>query len=96
MEALAPIFSAATQGTVPGSLLFSLYMNEILSDSESEMRPFTDDCVCYHEIKDGEDINDLRLNTRISNVCTKANRTLGFLRRNMFLSPGGTCKRSSL
>ena len=31
--------------------------------------------------------NDLRWNTHISNVCTKANRTLGFLRRNLYASP---------
>ena len=28
--------------------------------------------------------NDLRWNTHISNICTKANRTLGFLRRTLF------------
>ena len=28
-------------------------------------------------------INDLRWNTHVSNICTKANRTLGFLRRNL-------------
>ena len=28
--------------------------------------------------------NDLKWNTHISNVCTKANRTLGFLRRNVY------------
>ena len=39
--------------------------------------------------------NDLRWNTQVINVCTKANRTLGFLRRNLtFLPPGG--RRSSL
>ena len=38
--------------------------------------------------------NDLRWNIHVSNVCTKANRTLGFLRRNIFLSPG--VKRDSL
>ena len=31
--------------------------------------------------------NDLRWNTHISNVCTKANRTLGFLRRNLYACP---------
>ena len=31
--------------------------------------------------------NDLKWNTHISNVCTKANRTLGFLRRNMYSCP---------
>ena len=28
--------------------------------------------------------SDLRCNTHVSNVCTKANRTLGFLRRNLY------------
>ena len=31
--------------------------------------------------------NDLRWNTHISNICTKANRTLGFLRRTIFSCP---------
>ena len=31
--------------------------------------------------------NDLRGNTHVSNVCTKANRTLGFLRRNLHSCP---------
>ena len=32
-------------------------------------------------------INDLRWNTHVSNICTRANRTLGFLRRNLYASP---------
>ena len=31
--------------------------------------------------------NDLEWNTHISNVCTKANRTLVFLRRNLYSCP---------
>ena len=31
--------------------------------------------------------NDLRWNTHVSNVCTKANKTLGFLRRNLHSCP---------
>ena len=31
--------------------------------------------------------DDLRWNTHVSNVCTKANRTLGFLRRNLYACP---------
>ena len=31
--------------------------------------------------------NDLKWNTHISNVCTKANRTLGFWRRNLYSCP---------
>ena len=142
-------------GCPPGhrswSLLFSLYINDISSDIESEIRLFADDCVCYRKIKDEEDTvvlqrdidrlgswarkwdmrlepakcnmmqltrkgikqihasytlegddienvqsikylgvtitSDLRWNTHVSNVCTKANRTLGFLRRNLYPCP---------
>ena len=31
--------------------------------------------------------SDLRWNTHVSNVCIKANRTLGFLRRNLYACP---------
>ena len=34
-----------------------------------------------------EGTNDLKWNTHVSNVCTKANRTLGFLRRNFYSCP---------
>ena len=128
-------------------MLFSLYINDISSDIESERRLFADDCVCYREIKDEEDTihvklqrdidrlgswarkwgmrfqsvkcnlmqltrkqikkihasylenvesikylgvritSDLGWNTHVSNVCTKANRTLGFLRRNLYSCP---------
>ena len=33
--------------------------------------------------------SDLKWNTHVSNVCTKANRTLGFLRRNLHSCPQG-------
>ena len=36
-------------------LLFSLHINDITADTESEIRLFADDCVCYREIKDKED-----------------------------------------
>ena len=31
--------------------------------------------------------NDLRWNTNVSNICTNTNRTLGFLRRNLYACP---------
>ena len=31
--------------------------------------------------------NDLRCNTHVSYICTKANPTLGFLRRNLYVCP---------
>ena len=36
-------------------LLFSLCINDISADIESEIRIFADDCVCYCEIKEIED-----------------------------------------
>ena len=145
------LLSGVPRGTVLGPLLFSLYINDISSDIESEIRLFADDCVCYREIKDEKDTmklqrdidrlgswarkwgmrfqpgkcnmmqltrkrikkihasytlegtnlenvesikylgvtisSDLRWNTHVSNVCTKANRTLGFLRRKLYSCP---------
>ena len=136
---------------VLGPLLFSLYINDITTDNESETRLFADDCVCYREIKGTEDTvklqedidhlgcwarkwgmrfqpvkckimqitrkrikkinasynlegtildnvenikylgvtitNDLKWNTHASNICTKAHRTLGYLRRNLSACP---------
>ena len=40
---------------VLGPLLFSLYINDISADTESEIRLFADDCVCYPEIKNEMD-----------------------------------------
>ena len=56
----APVLSGVPQGTVLGPLLFSLYINDISSDIESEIRLFADDCVCYLEIKDEEDTMKLQ------------------------------------
>ena len=51
----APVVSGVPQGTVLGPLLFSLHINDISADIESEIRLFADDCVCYREIKREED-----------------------------------------
>ena len=51
----APVVSGVPQDTVLGPLLFSLYINDISADIESEIRLFADDCVCYREIKNEED-----------------------------------------
>ena len=56
----APVLSGVPQGTVLGPLLFSLYINDISSDNESEIRLFADDCVCYREMKDEEDTMKLQ------------------------------------
>ena len=40
-----PVLSGVPQGTVLGPLLFSLYINNISTDIDSEIRLFADDCV---------------------------------------------------
>ena len=145
----APVVSGVPQGTVLGPL-FSLHINEIMSDIETEIRLFADICVCFRENKDMEDTlklqkdidrlgirarkwgmrfqpvkcnmmqltkkhnkiqasytlentvlenvestkylgvtitSDLKWNSHIRNVCSKTNRTLGFMRRNLFSCP---------
>ena len=47
--------SGVQQGTVLSPLLFILHINDIMSDIESEIRLFANDCVRYREIKDMED-----------------------------------------
>ena len=51
----APVGSGVPLGTVLGPLLFSLHINDITADIESEIRLFADDCVCYREVKDKDD-----------------------------------------
>ena len=81
----APVLSGVPRGTVLGPLLFSLYINEISTDTDSEIRLFADDCVCYREIKDTEDTLKLqkdvdqlgcwarKLDMRFQPVCVKCN-----------------------
>ena len=47
----APVSSGVPQGTVLGPLLFSLNINGISTDIDSEISLFADDCVCSREIK---------------------------------------------
>ena len=42
------------------------------------------ECIKYHGVTI---TNDLRWNAHVSNICTKANRTVGFLRRNLYACP---------
>ena len=51
---LSPVLSVVPQGNVICPLLFSLHINDIMSDNESEIRLVADDCVCYRKIKDME------------------------------------------
>ena len=49
------VLSGVQQGAVLGPLLFCLYINDISTDIDSEIRLFADDCFCYHKISDTED-----------------------------------------
>ena len=51
----ADVLSGVPQGTAFGPLLFSLYINDVLVDIDSEIRLFADDCVCYRQIHSIED-----------------------------------------
>ena len=55
-----PVVSCVPRGTVLGPFLFSLHINDITADIESEIRLFADDYVCYREIKEKEDTLKLK------------------------------------
>ena len=52
---LGPRFVRCPSGHRPWPVLFALYINDITTDIDSEIRLFADDCVCYREIKGTED-----------------------------------------
>ena len=55
-----PFYQVFPQGTVLRPLLFSLYINDIIEDTDSELSLFADDCVCYREIKHIKDMVKLQ------------------------------------
>ena len=64
----APVLSCIPQGTVLGPLLFSLYINDISTDIDSEIRLFADGCVCYRKIKDTEDTLKLQIDIHVDQL----------------------------
>ena len=55
-----PLCQVSRRATFLVPCLISLHINDIMSDIESEIRLFADDCVCYREIKDIEDTLELQ------------------------------------
>ena len=50
-----PLCQVSHKAPFLGPLLFSLHINDIMSDIESEIRLCADDCVCNRNIKNIED-----------------------------------------
>ena len=48
------------QGSVLGPLLFLAYVNDIWTNTESNIKLFTDDCIIYRKIKNNSDIDKLQ------------------------------------
>ena len=55
-----PVSLGVPQGTILGSLLLTLYINNILTYIEYKIRVFADDCLCNVEIKGKEDTMKLQ------------------------------------
>lgn len=49
------VASGVPQGTILGSLLFLVYINDLLKNISSNLRPFADDCVLYRNILTPDD-----------------------------------------
>ena len=56
----APVLAFVPQGPVLSTLFFSLYINDIMVEIESEIRLFADDSVCYRQIESIENESKLQ------------------------------------
>ena len=54
------VISGVPQGTVLGPLLFLIYINDISTVVNSEIRLFADDCILYRQIQSSTDVNILQ------------------------------------
>ena len=66
-----PVLSGVPQGTVLGSLMFLLHINDITKDIDSLLRMFTDDCLLYRIINSREDT--IRLQQDLNELSERAN-----------------------
>ena len=54
------VLSGVPQGSVRGPVLFLLYINDIITDVDSKINLFADECALYHKIKSVEDASALQ------------------------------------
>ena len=98
------MLSGVPQGSVLGPILFLIFINDLLDNIRSSVRLFADDCVLYrniHSIQDcfilqsakylGITISDnMDWGQHISEISSKATKSLGFLRMNLAFAPRST------
>jgi hypothetical protein len=53
------VTSGVPQGSALGPLLFLVYVNDIWTNTESNIWPFADDCIIYRKVMDSSDIDRL-------------------------------------
>ena len=58
---MGPVLSGVPRGTILGPLSFLLFINHITDVDLIGIKPFSDNCVCFREIKDSENTVTLHM-----------------------------------
>lgn len=79
MSSVCCVNSGVPQGSVLGPLLFLIFINDITSNIDSQIRLFADDCVIYREIDSSEDSLKLQVDLQQIEVwCNKWGMSLNY------------------